>query len=220
VRDLERLISLSNGANFSLPSAGRTTVTFALHLLLKLPDQDMLVVALKTAFMAWQDVVRDCIDETKSSENAQPFTVLTGGADNISALLASPATRFLITYDQLIRTPAIMTAYLSRHPVHLILDESHRMKAGTSSQRGSLLLNLSSLPVRRDILSGTPMPQASSDLQSQLDFLWPGAGLGLRIVQGAAPRAVLGNLYVRTTTTELGLPKPHRRFIHVEMNPG
>ena len=64
------------------------------------------------------------------------------------------------------------------------------------------------------------MPQAPSDLQSQLDFLWPGAGLGLRISQGAAPRQVLGNLYVRTTKSELGLLKPHRKFIHVEMNPG
>jgi hypothetical protein len=94
------------------------------------------------------------------------------------------------------------------------------MKAGMGSQRGSLLLNLSSLPVRRDILSGTPMPQSPTDLQSQLDFLWPGAGLGFRISQGAAPRQVLGNLYTRTTKRQLGLLKPHRDFIHVEMNPG
>jgi hypothetical protein len=64
------------------------------------------------------------------------------------------------------------------------------------------------------------MPQAPSDLPSQLDFLWPGAGLGARISQGIAPRQVLGSLYVRTTKRELGLPKPHRKFIHVEMSPG
>ena len=219
-RDLSHLLSLANGANFSVPGAGKTTVTFALHLLTQQPGQHFLVVAPKNAFVAWQDVVRDCIDVDHAKGTAEPFTVLTGGSDTIASLLESGATRFLITYDQLIRIPTIIAAYLSRRPVHLVLDESHRMKAGMASQRGSLLLNLSSLPVRRDILSGTPMPQSSSDLQSQLDFLWPGAGLGLRIAQGSAPRQVLGNLYVRTTKSELGLLKPHRKFIHVEMNPG
>jgi SNF2 family DNA or RNA helicase len=219
-RDLSHLLALSNGANFSVPGAGKTTVTFALHLLAKQPGQHLLVVAPKNAFVAWQDVVRDCIDPNAGTGNAEPFTVLTGGEDLIATLLQSGATRFLITYDQLIRIPTVITAYLARRAVHLVLDESHRMKAGMASQRGSLLLNLSSLPVRRDILSGTPMPQSSGDLQSQLDFLWPGAGLGLRIAHGTAPRQVLGNLYVRTTKTELGLPKPHRHFIHVDMNPG
>jgi SNF2 family DNA or RNA helicase len=191
-RDLGRLLALSNGANFSVPGAGKTTVTFALHLLIKQSGHHLLVVAPKNAFVAWQDVVRDCIDERAPGGNAEPFTVLAGGGDVIAQLLESGATRFLITYDQLIRIPTIITAYFLRHPVHLVLDESHRMKAGFGSQRGSLLLGLSSLPVRRDILSGTPMPQSPSDLQSQLDFLWPGSGLGMRIAQGSAPRQVLG----------------------------
>jgi SNF2 family DNA or RNA helicase len=220
IRDLARLIALSNGANFSVPGAGKTTVTIALHLLCKGPDHHLLIVAPTKAFFAWQDVVRDCIDANAAKGNAEQFTVLTGGEDTIARLLESGATRFLITYDRLIRIPTIITPYLARHPVHLVLDESHRMKAGMASQRGSLLLNLSSLPVRRDILSGTPMPQSAGDLQSQLDFLWPGVGLGLKIAQGAAPRQVLGKLYVRTTKSELGLLKPHRQFIHVEMNPG
>lgn len=219
-RDLGSLLSLTNGANFSVPGAGKTTVTFALHLLTQKPGHHLLVVAPKNAFLAWQDVVRDCINVDVENANAESFTVLTGGAEAIADFLESGATRFLITYDQLIRIPSIISSYLARHPVHLVLDESHRMKAGMASQRGSLLLSLSSLPIRRDILSGTPMPQSPSDLQSQLDFLWPGAGLGLKIAQGSAPKQVLGNLYVRTTKSELRLLKPHRQFIHVEMNPG
>jgi hypothetical protein len=219
-RDLGHLLSVSNGANFSVPGSGKTTVTLALHLLTKQSGQHLLVVAPKNAFVAWQDVIRDCMDATSPDGPAEQFTVLTGGGDSIAPLLESGATRFLITYDQLIRIPSVIATYLARQPVHLVLDESHRMKAGTSSQRGAFLLSVCTLPVRRDILSGTPMPQAPSDLQSQLDFLWPGAGLGARISQGIAPRQVLGSLYVRTTKSELGLPKPHRKFIHVEMSPG
>lgn len=219
-RDLGHLLSVTNGANFSVPGSGKTTVTLALHLLTHTPGQHLFVVAPKNAFVAWQDAVRDCIDDSATDGNAEPFTPLVGGEDAITRTLESGATRFLITYDQLIRIPSVIATYLSRHPVHLVLDESHRMKAGYASQRGAILLGLCTLPIRRDILSGTPMPQSPSDLQSQLDFLWPGAGLGGRIAQGVAPRQVLGSLYVRTTKSELGLPKPRREFKHVEMSPG
>jgi len=220
MRDLAHLLSLPNGANFSVPGAGKTTVALALNVLTDTDGQHLLVVAPKSAFMAWQEAIHDCIRSDAPNNNAENFTVLTGGTDVIANALQSGATRFLITYDQLIRIPTIIASYLARQRVHLILDESHRMKAGLGSQRGSLLLNLASLPVRRDILSGTPMPQGPSDLQSQLDFLWPGAGLGLRIMRGATPRQVLGSLYVRTTKRELGLPKPIRHYVHVEMNAG
>ena len=92
-----------------------------------------------------QDVVGDCIEGTPGVGNAEPFTVLTGGGESIAPLLDSGATRFLITYDQLIRIPTIMTAYLSRLRVHLILDESHRMKA-RMGLGADLLLNLSRSP--------------------------------------------------------------------------
>jgi SNF2 family DNA or RNA helicase len=94
------------------------------------------------------------------------------------------------------------------------------MKAGEGSQRGALLLNLSSLPIRRDILTGTPMPQSPYDLISQLNFLWPGQGLGLDITRGLLPRQVLGDLYVRTTKQELGLPPRYTRFHQVGMGRG
>jgi hypothetical protein len=50
LRDLARLLALSNGANFSVPGAGKTTVTFALHLLTRKPGQHFMVVAPKAAF--------------------------------------------------------------------------------------------------------------------------------------------------------------------------
>ncbi len=126
----------------------------------------------------------------------------------------------MLSYDLMIQNAEILTEFASQHKVHLVLDEAHRMKAGFGSQRGSLLLNIAPLPVRRDILTGTPMPQQPSDIQSQLDFLWPGAGLGIQISRGNAPRQVLGELYVRTTKQDLGLPKPRRHFLSVPMAEG
>ncbi|MEO8017421.1 MAG: DEAD/DEAH box helicase [Pseudomonadota bacterium] len=220
LRDLTQLLALSNGANFSVPGAGKTTVTFALHLLTRKRGQQLFVVAPKAAFQAWRDIVDECMAEDSPADAREPFTVLDGREQDTANALASGATRFLMSYDLLIRQQGLIASHFARKPIHLVLDEAHRMKAGLQSQRGAFLLNIANLPVRRDILTGTPMPQAASDIQSQLDFLWPGHGLGVEVARGKAPRDVLGNLYVRTTKQELGLPKAERHFIDVSMKPG
>ncbi|MGI4720954.1 MAG: SNF2-related protein [Janthinobacterium lividum] len=220
LRDLQRLLSLENGANFSVPGAGKTTVTLALHILTHKPGQILLIIGPKASFPAWRDVVSECLRSDAPNGNAEPFTIITASGDALQKALNSGATRFVISYDLMIQNAEILTTFASQNRVHLVLDEAHRMKAGFGSQRGSLLLNIAPLPIRRDILTGTPMPQQPSDIQSQLDFLWPGAGLGLQISRGKAPRQVLGELYVRTTKQDLGLPKPQRHFLSVPMADG
>jgi len=220
LRDLAHLAALANGANFSVPGAGKTTVTFALHVLTRQNHNHLFIVAPKAAVQAWVDIVDDCMEEGASDRGSEPFTILNGSEEDTRKSLESGATRFIMSYDLMIRQQSTISTHFAMHPPHLVLDESHRMKAGWRSQRGAFLLNISDLAIRRDILSGTPMPQSASDLESQLDFLWPGHGLGLEIIQGRAPRDVLGKLYVRTTKTELGLPKAERHFIDVEMSSG
>lgn len=221
LRDLQRLLALPHGANFSVPGAGKTTVTMALHLLTRSPGQHLLVVAPKAAFPAWRSIVAECMDTDISPADAEEFTVIDGTAEDIDrSFCSSGRSRFIMSYDLMVRNQTVIGAYCARQSVHLVLDESHRMKAGLGSQRGAFLLSIANLPSRRDILSGTPMPQGAEDLASQLGFLWPGLGLDAQIRQGSAPREVLGQLYVRTTKQELGLRKPRRTFHQVEMAPG
>ncbi len=219
-RDIAHLLSLPHGANFSVPGAGKTTVTFALHLLVATQGEHLLVICPKAAFPAWRAIVNECISADAPNGGADPFIILDGSEDETDRTLRSGAKRFVMSYDLLVRQQATIAAYLARQPVHLVLDESHRMKAGMASQRGAFLLSVSSLPVRRDILSGTPMPQDSNDLASQLGFLWPGQGLDLRLQRGAKPKDVLGQLYVRTTKQELGLPEASRYFYPISMSEG
>jgi SNF2 family DNA or RNA helicase len=208
--NVTQLLALPNGANFSVPGAGKTTVTFAVQLLLQDKADCMLVVAPRNAFTAWEEVISECLGIGASHEKREPFTALTGGEARIRTLIDGGARRFIISYDQLVRVEQLARHLLATRRVHLVLDESHRMKAGAGSRRGAVLLGLGHLAVRRDILSGTPMPQASSDLQSQMDFLWPGAGLGSRISMGETPRRVIDGLFVRTTKRDLDL-EPRRR---------
>ena len=220
LRDISHLLSLSNGANFSVPGAGKTTVTFALHMLIRSADEHLIVVAPKAANQAWVDIVDECLEIGSPNNGNEPFFILDGNEHDTLRALESGRRRFIISYDLMIRQQGILAEHIATHPTHLVLDESHRMKAGWRSQRGAFLLNIADLPIRRDILTGTPMPQGASDIESQLDFLWPGHGLGLEVVNGNSPRDVLGQLYVRTTKTELGLPKATRHFIDVDMSDG
>lgn len=220
MRDLKSLATLPHGANFSVPGAGKTTVTFALHILLRSNNEHLFVVCPKAAFPAWSEVVGDCMADDAPNNGAEPFTRLDGDADNNLRLLQSGSTRFVMSYDLMVRQQSELSGYFARQKVHLILDESHRMKAGWGSRRGAFLLKVAPLPARRDILSGTPMPQDANDIASQLAFLWPGQGLDLRIQRGEAPRSVLGDLYVRTTKTELGLPPRKASYHDVDMAPG
>jgi SNF2 family DNA or RNA helicase len=217
-RDIVNMGAKRNGANFSVPGAGKTTVAFAVHLLTKTPDTHLLIVAPKNAFSAWDDVLTETLLQGHPRADFSPFVRLEGGAEAIRAALREQPRRAIISYDQIIRVTEVIADFMRTYRVHLIVDESHRMKAGESSQRGSALLALSHLPLRRDILSGTPIPNSLEDIRPQMDFLWPGQGIGRRIVQSGEPATILRPLYVRTTKQELDLPPVIRRYRPVQMS--
>lgn len=218
LENLQALLALPNGANFSVPGAGKTTVTWALHLLLAEQFDVLLVVCPPSARSAWNDVIGDNLGPHAAVEMIEPFHLLTDGESNIIDSLAAGHRRLLISYEQMVLVQSTIATLLSQRRVHLILDESHRIK-NQSSQRGMMALGLGHLAARRDILSGTPMPQSVADLAQQMNFLWPGAGLGGRLERGERPRSVVHHLYVRTTKSDLDLPE--RTYIPqpVEMGP-
>jgi hypothetical protein len=219
-RDLLKMVALPHGANFSVPGAGKTTVALAAHLLTRTSDTFLLVVAPKNAFVAWDEVIEECLDPDHPEVDVTPFVRLSGTPDQIRDTLTRDAIpkRLIMSYDQLIRSARLLVPFLTRHRVHLILDESHRIKAGQASQRGSSSLSLAPLATRRDVMSGTPVPNRIEDVVPQVEFLWPGQGLGQRVVASGRPHDVLGPLYARTTKRELGLGPVDREFVPIEMS--
>jgi SNF2 family DNA or RNA helicase len=218
-RDLVRLSSIPHGANFSVPGAGKTTVTLALHLLTCKETDKLLVVCPKSAFPAWNEIIDQCIssDAGWSFNNGHFVNLSKFDESEISRSFNTNGKYFVTNYEHFVGKRAVFSFLLSTQPIHVVLDESHRMKAGQLSQRGAALLSIANLPKRKDILSGTPMPQGPADLQAQLDFLWPGSTLGGRIQRGESPRDVIEGLYTRTTKEDLGLPRVDRRFVQVPM---
>jgi SNF2 family DNA or RNA helicase len=108
-----------------------------------------------------------------------------------------------------------------------VLDESHRIKMGASGVYGWAAIQLSGVAARRDILSGTPLPNSPEDLRAQLEFLWPGQQVlpDQRLKSDVTPdlldqvQSAVRPLYVRTTKKELRLPPLTAEPVGVELGP-
>lgn len=222
--DLGHLLTLAHGANFSVPGAGKTTALLATYEAMRGQNRvdRLLVVAPKNAFVSWDDEVSACF------ENDPPgIARATGGRSGVAAVLGRDPEILLITYQLLPNVIDVVKVWARRHRVHVVLDESHRTKAGYGGVTAAAALQLAEVAVRRDILSGTPLPHQPEDLRPQLDFLWPGQRIlpDFRLLSDA-PSQVFEDvarsvrpLYVRTTKDQLALPELTVTPIPVELGP-
>lgn len=203
VRDAGRLLALPNGANFSVPGAGKTSVAYATYEHERGAGRvdRLLVVSPISAFESWNEEARACLDPVPTIER---FNGTISGATEV----------LLVNYQRLETGYHSIAKWVASRNTHMILDEAHRMKRGWTGQWGRNCLNLANLASRRDILTGTPAPQSASDLDALFEFVWPGQARRL-IIRDArdevSVRAVserIAPLFVRTTKTELELPEP------------
>jgi hypothetical protein len=198
-RDLARHIALGGGANFSVPGAGKTGMTYALYSAFKhLGDVDkMLVLAPISAHEAW------------STEPGLMY--VPGGAPSlhVGKGRSGAAEVVVLNYEQLQargRLEALL-ASCRRERTLVVFDEAHRVKAGPRGIRGAAALELSAAAHRRAVLTGTPQPNAPEDLARVLELAYPGHGFRLASLQ---PDPLM-SAYTRVTKDELGLPPlvPH-----------
>ena len=120
----------------------------------------------------------------------------------------------LITYQQLQFVRDELAGHLSAIDAIVFLDESHRIKRGEAGKIGSTILSLSHLPSYKLVMSGTPLPNDIADIVPQFSFLFPEVA-----VNEGNVTELIQPIYVRTTKSELGLPKVQRIINHVEMAP-
>jgi hypothetical protein len=219
LRDLAYLARLDHGADFSVPGAGKTVKACARYELLRQEGkvQRMLVVAPLSAHEAWQEEGWVSL-EPGLSIGAFDGRVPTG------------VEVVLINYHRL-PYPGVLEqliAWLSERPTLLVLDEGHRAKAGRQRPWGRICLELACHAAHRLVLTGTPAPQALTDLEFLVEFLWPTQGRRILPASvlarsgGSACREAsqrLRPLFARTTKGELGLTPPGFHVIRVPMTP-
>lgn len=206
LRDLDRLANLRHGANFSVPGAGKTTVSYALHAQGRNTANvaRLLVVAPLSAFGAWEEDGEAVLDP--------PLRVARWRGGGIPA-----CDVLLVNYHRVQAAAPHLITWMLQQPTHLIVDEAHRAKRGARGEWGRAIQAIAPFAVRRDVLTGTPAPNHPRDLAAILDILWPG-GVASGLVPAAALRSdppqaamtdvhrAIAPLYVRTTKQELALP--------------
>lgn len=211
LRDIAKLLSLGHGANFSVPGAGKTRVALAVYAAQKARQKvsRLLVVCPKSAYESWRYETAVCFSYPLRTH------VLDGSMDQWAEVL-------IVNYERLDRSLSVLASWLKSGPSMIILDEAHRMKLGARGTYGAACMALGPLAERRLILTGTPAPNGSKDLENLLGFVWPGHGQRT-VVQAVAggdlayASTVLRPLFTRTTKQELGLPPMRLRMRYVDM---
>lgn len=209
IKNVCHLAPLPAGATFSVPGAGKTTEALAYFFCNATPEDRLLVVGPLSAMGAWETQIEECCPG-----QGYTFTRLRGGEKNVDRLLRDNPKFMLISYGQFATVAHLIRQYLAYNPVVMFLDESHRIKSGRSGVSPQEILNVSYLPERKLIMSGTPCPQSISDLLPQFEFLYPD-----RFVNEETVVDCLRPVYVRTTKGQLGIPAVEHRKVSLEMTP-
>jgi hypothetical protein len=223
LENLARIVGLPHAADFSVPGAGKTTVSLACFALLKARQnvEQLLVVAPLAAFSSWKEDGEACLgSDTEIAVHMGPGQSMPVYA----GILLTNYHRLAADYDRL-------RSWVAARPTQVVLDEAHRVKRGRDGVHGTAALDLAFASRRRDVLTGTPAPQGASDIVALIQFLYPGQARQIlpqetfvermgrnRNVLDATHRAVR-RYFVRTPKSRLDLPPTSIEVIAREMGP-
>jgi SNF2 family DNA or RNA helicase len=195
-KNIASLLRMPNGANFSVPGAGKTLTTLSVWEYFRTIGEieHLLVVCPRSAFEAW---------ETDSRMLANTPKVAQFNDDVID----SETEILYVNYEQLENTGKLkrLVRWLDQKPSMLAIDEAHRIKGGGASIRWRACRELAKHAKRVDLLTGTPMPQSQEDLRNLLTLSWNGIPKEF-FSDSRLSGLKRGGVFVRTTKQELQLP--------------
>jgi SNF2 family DNA or RNA helicase len=210
LRNLMSLCSKKAAASFSVPGAGKTTEALAFYAFHKRHEKSkLLVISPINAFMSWDDEIIQCFD------NKNRISRLRGSIKEIELKILENPQHMIINYDSLRsieKFSLIRNLILDNPDIVVVLDESHKSKGESISE---ILGQLASYINYKLILTGTPMPQAPSDLRAQFNFLYPQEHVPFdeKLIELFEP------IYVRTTKEDLDLFPVDYKIVSVPPNP-
>lgn len=191
------LMSMRNGANFSVPGAGKTLTALTVWAVLRGEGAvgTLLVICPRSAFEAW----------TEEAETAfgPPFSVSLYKGEPLDEDIEIVLTN----YEQLenVDKQRYLAMWVQRRRAMVVLDEAHRVKSGPKSKRWRGCAAVVANASRVDLLTGTPMPQDPTDLVGIFRLSWPGLPPEF-FSPSRLSRMKRNTAFVRTTKSELGLP--------------
>jgi SNF2 family DNA or RNA helicase len=169
------LYLLGNGANFSVPGSGKTTVVLAVYEKLRQEGKTntLFVVGPPSSFGPWRHEFSETLGR------ATNFRIMAGGNQELRRKgyrkNASENTElFLTTFQTLLSDQDQVIEFLRKKDVNafLIVDEAHYIKQLKGNWAKAALKQAEHAKFRC-VLTGTPMPRSYTDIFNLFDFLWP-----------------------------------------------
>jgi SNF2 family DNA or RNA helicase len=165
-----------NGANFSVPGSGKTSVVISVYEKLRLEGRvnTLIIIGPTTCFESWET-------EFPKTIGRKPGSVILAGGDkdkrkskyNIHDRSKRPEL-FITSFQTLMNDQDDIVKMLQNPDVKsfVVVDEAHYIKRlnGRWSNAAMKLANDSNY---RCVLTGTPLPRAYSDFYNLFEFLWP-----------------------------------------------
>lgn len=169
------LFSVKNGANFSVPGSGKTSVVLAVYEKMRLEGKcnTLFVVGPPSSFQPWKS-------EFEATLGRKPDSVtLSGGNKGLRKaeyykFFDESAEIYLSTFHTILNDHNDVINFFRQREIKafLVVDEAHYMKQLNGSWANSLL-KISSFAEYRCVLTGTPIPKSYTDIFNLFDFLIP-----------------------------------------------
>lgn len=167
------LLAVTNGANFSVPGSGKTTVVLAVYAWLKSLGEvhALFVVGPPACFGPWRAEYGAVLG------SAPKIAMLAGGdvddrRNNYAATQSDICDLYVTSFQTLQRDWARVRALFGSARFFLVVDEAHYIKQ-LGGVWASAVLGVTQDAARRCVLTGTPFPRTYSDAFNLFDVLWP-----------------------------------------------
>ena len=169
------LYKIKNGANFSVPGSGKTSVVLNSYQMLKNEDKvnKLFVVGPPSCFDPW-------IDEYKYTFGVKPKSCIVSSYNKNQRFLIYEGSihkdteLFLISFNSVHIDRDYLIQFFKRveNNFYFVVDEAHYIKKIGGEWSTSILM-ISPFSEYKVILTGTPTPRDYSDIINMFDFLYP-----------------------------------------------
>ena len=169
------LYLLGNGANFSVPGSGKTSVVLTVYEKLRLEGKvnTLFVIGPSSCFGPWKNEFKETLGRRLH------YVILSGGnkhsrKNHYYDIAENKAELYLTNFQSLLSDQEEANFFIQQkyNKVFLVIDEAHYIKQLQGNWAQSIL-KLAEISQYRCVLTGTPMPRGYSDIFNLFDFLWP-----------------------------------------------
>lgn len=225
IMSVNHLVAVNNGANFSVPGSGKTTMVYGSYDIWKdLGEIDaILIIGPINSFYVWESEYEKCFGRS-------PFSARLIGNGRFGYYINYERFElFLTSYQTASNDLSRIIELLGKKKFLVVIDESHNVKRFNDGLWSESMLSLASYAEKRVICTGTPVPNGLIDLYTQMTFLWPNKQLlgekntfyyRYRNPENLAQlRDLIYPFYVRVRKSDLQLPEPIEHRIYIEGSP-